>query len=158
MSPSAEAAAGLSIQRAAQVDLPLDDGQWRRFAAPALAELDAPELALRIVDEEEGQALNARWRGRNEATNVLSFPAVHPPGQPLRQLGDLVLCAPVVRREAAAQGKSVEAHCAHLLIHGILHLLGHDHILSEEAQRMEALEVSLLARLGFENPYETHPK
>lgn len=133
--------------------------QLRRWLAPVAAEfaLADCELAVRVVGEAEGAALNQRWRGRSGATNVLSFPAgsmPELPGQP-RHLGDLVLCAPVLRREAAAQGKPEASHWAHLLVHGTLHLLGLDHETAAEAEAMEALEVRLLATLGIPDPYAT---
>lgn len=121
----------------------------------------ATELTLRIVDEVEGAELNRRYRGRRGATNVLSFPFELPPGldpDAARQLptllGDLVLCAPVVAREAAEQRKPPHAHWAHLVVHGLLHLLGHDHNEAAEAIRMEALETAILRGLGFPPPYE----
>ena len=107
----------------------------------------------RIVDEAEGRALNERWRGRDHATNVLSFPAELPPGVALPLLGDLVVCAPVVAREAAEQGKAEADHWAHLVIHGTLHLLGFDHETEAEATVMEDLERALLAGLGIGDPY-----
>lgn len=111
------------------------------------------ELSVRIVDEAEGRELNRRYRGRDYATNVLSFPVEMPAGIQVPLLGDLVLCAPVVAREAAEQGKPVQAHWAHLTVHGVLHLLGHDHIEDEDAREMEALERAILARLGYPDPY-----
>ena len=108
---------------------------------------------MRIVDEAEGRALNARWRGRDYATNVLSFPAELPPGVALPLLGDLVVCAPVVAREAAEQGKPEADHWAHLVIHGTLHLLGFDHESESDAVVMEGLERELLAGLGIGDPY-----
>jgi probable rRNA maturation factor len=111
------------------------------------------ELSLRIVDAQEIRALNKRYRGRDTATNVLSFPAELPPGLPFRHLGDIIVCAAVVRDEAVAQNKRSEAHWAHMLVHGTLHLLGYDHEDDEEAQIMEALEAQALARLGWPCPY-----
>jgi len=111
------------------------------------------ELAVRIVDEAEITALNRQYRGKDGATNVLSFPFDAMPGVTTGQLGDVVICAPVVAAEAVAQGKTLEAHWAHIVIHGVLHLLGHDHHRDEEAQEMEALEIRLLAALGFPDPY-----
>jgi probable rRNA maturation factor len=111
------------------------------------------ELALRIVDEAEITALNRQYRGKDGATNVLSFPYVPMAGVVTEQLGDIVICAPVVAAEAVAQGKSLEAHWAHMVIHGVLHLLGYDHHGEKEAQEMEALEIRLLAALGYPDPY-----
>ncbi len=110
-------------------------------------------LSIRLVDEPEGRALNARFRGRDYATNVLSFPAELPQGVELPLLGDLVLCVPVIEREALRQGKPPLHHWAHLTIHGVLHLLGHDHQTDEQARTMEAREVAALAGLGIPDPY-----
>jgi probable rRNA maturation factor len=111
------------------------------------------ELALRIVDAAEITALNRQYRGKDGATNVLSFPFDPMPGVETAQLGDIVICAPVVAAEAVAQGKSLEAHWAHIVIHGVLHLLGHDHHGEQQAQEMETLEIRLLAALGYPDPY-----
>ncbi len=113
------------------------------------------ELSIRIVDEAESADLNHTYRHKSGPTNVLSFPCEVPDGVPLDLLGDLVICAPVVAREAQAQGKASEAHWAHMVIHGVLHLRGYDHIDTAEAERMEALEIDILSRLGYPNPYET---
>jgi probable rRNA maturation factor len=127
----------------------------RRWAAAALMEPGDKELVVRIVDEAESAALNDRYRGKPEPTNVLSFPFESPPGLALPHLGDLVICAPVVEREAREQGKSSEAHWAHMLVHGLLHLRGYDHQNEAEAETMEALESAILGQLGYPNPYET---
>lgn len=117
------------------------------------------ELTIRLVDEAEGRELNRTWRQKDYATNVLSFPADVPDGPdgiPLLDiplLGDLVICVPVVEREASEQGKPPQAHWAHLVIHGCLHLLGYDHIEDDEAEEMESLERQLLAELGHADPY-----
>lgn len=112
------------------------------------------ELTIRLVGTDEGLALNKAWRGRDYATNVLSFPADVPDEfLDIPLLGDLVICTPVVEREALEQGKPVLAHWAHLVIHGCLHLLGYDHIDDQEADEMENLERVLLARLGYPDPY-----
>lgn len=112
------------------------------------------ELTIRLVDEEEGRELNRTWRHKDYATNVLSFPADVPDELlDIPLLGDLVICVPVVEREAREQGKAIEAHWAHLVIHGCLHLLGYDHIDDAEAEEMEALERQLLAELGHPDPY-----
>ncbi len=113
------------------------------------------ELSIRLVDAEEGRSLNRQYRHRDYATNVLSFPVELPPGIKLPLLGDLVICAPVVEREANEQGKSTRDHYAHMTIHGILHLLGHDHENDADAERMEALERKTLAALQIRDPYES---
>jgi probable rRNA maturation factor len=126
----------------------------RRWALATLAATGSPgAVTLRVVDAGEGAELNRSWRGRHGPTNVLSFPLAAPPGAPEAQLGDLVLCAPVIEREAAEQGKPVAAHWAHMVVHGLLHLAGHDHQQARAAAAMERLEVDLLARLGYSNPY-----
>ena len=128
--------------------------RFRDWVAAAVGRERAQvEVSVRIVDAAEGQELNRRYRHRDYATNVLSFAAELPPELGLPLLGDLVLCAPVVAREAQAQGKPVEQHWAHLTVHGTLHLLGHDHETPAEAREMEALEVQVLERLGIPDPY-----
>lgn len=131
---------------------------FRKWAAAALqGRIREADLAIRIVDAEEGRALNRHYRGKDYATNVLSFPAELPEGLPkgvkLPLLGDLVLCAPVVAREAKEQGKPLAAHYAHLVVHGCLHLLGWDHEDPHEADAMEQLEREILAELGLPDPY-----
>lgn len=111
------------------------------------------EISVYVVDEEEGQSLNAQYRGKDYPTNVLSFPADIPEEVGIPLLGDLVVCAPVVEREAREQGKSLEAHWAHMLVHGTLHLLGFDHIDDAEAEEMEALETEIITGMGFPAPY-----
>jgi probable rRNA maturation factor len=111
------------------------------------------ELSIRIVGSREGRALNLRYRGRDYATNVLSFPAELPPGVTLPLLGDIVIAAPVVAREAREQDKPLRDHYAHLTVHGVLHLLGYDHQREHDAARMEALEKRILASLGIPDPY-----
>ncbi len=123
------------------------------WAQTALRDLTEVELTLRLVDSEESRKLNSRFRGKNQPTNVLSFPAELPPGLDIPLLGDIVICAPLVNEEAAVQGKSLQAHFAHLVIHGVLHLQGYDHQDNQQAAEMEALEVELLNSLGFANPY-----
>ena len=128
---------------------------FRKWVAAALkGRIREADLAIRIVDEREGQALNRHYRGKDYATNVLSFPAELPEGVKLPLLGDLVICAPVVAREAAEQGKPVAAHYAHLTVHGALHLLGWDHEDPREADCMEQLEREILAGLGLPDPYQ----
>lgn len=117
----------------------------------------AAQVTVRLVDEDEGRQLNRDFRGCDRPTNVLSFPFEAPSGWPLRRrvLGDVVVCVPVVQREAEAQGKALEAHYAHLVVHGVLHLLGHDHEQEDEALRMEALETQIITGLGYPNPYRS---
>ena len=112
-------------------------------------------IGLRLVDAAEGAALNERWRGKSGPTNVLSFPASGLEKVAPEILGDIVLCVPVLKAEARAQRKTIAAHCAHLLVHGSLHLLGMDHQDEAQARRMEQLERRLLAELGFPDPYAT---
>ena len=116
---------------------------------------DRAELSIRLVDQAEGAILNGRFRGRRGPTNVLSFPFEPLPGlEDCDLIGDLVICAPVVAREAAEQGKSLQAHWAHMLVHGVLHLLGYDHLDAAHAAQMEGLETRIIRRLGFPAPYE----
>jgi probable rRNA maturation factor len=122
-------------------------------AAAAMGRILKADLAIRLVDAREGRALNRHYRGKDYATNVLSFPAELPPGVDLPLLGDLVICAPVVAREAAEQGKPLVAHYAHLTVHGVLHLLGLDHEDEREAEAMEQIEREILATLGYPDPY-----
>lgn len=137
----------------AAAGLPSAD-QIRDWAALALQERSADaELTVRIVDEAEITALNRQFRGKDGVTNVLSFPHEQLAGIGPTPLGDVVICAPVVANEAVAQGKTLEAHWAHLVIHGVLHLLGHEHHTNTEAREMESLETGLLAALGFPDPY-----
>lgn len=110
-------------------------------------------IALRIVSAEESQTLNGQYRQKNRPTNVLSFPGLYQPKQYMTQLGDLAICASVVTQEALNQKKSPEAHWAHLLLHGTLHLLGFDHETETDAELMESLETQMLASLGFNDPY-----
>ncbi len=137
----------IAIQRASRAGHIPADSRIRRWAREALG---APaEVTVRYVAEREGRRLNREYRGRDYATNVLTFVYETRP-----LAGDVVICAPVVAREARAQAKDVAAHHAHLLVHGLLHLQGYDHERSgREASRMEARERAVLARLGFSDPY-----
>ncbi len=139
-----------------RLSLQQPDGRHRsvltrsRVARWIRAALDAPaEIAVRIVDEAEGRALNLGYRKKDYATNVLTFDYQREPVV----VADLVLCAPVIEREARGQRKTLEAHYAHLLVHGTLHAQGWDHERAAEAKKMEAREVELLAALGYSNPY-----
>lgn len=114
---------------------------------------DEAEVTVRLVDEGESNELNLTYRGKDKPTNVLSFPFEAPPGIELPLLGDLVICRQVVEREAAEQGKPLEAHWAHMVVHGSLHLLGYDHIEDDEAEEMEQLERDIMNELGYADPY-----
>lgn len=146
----------------AEVPDPADLRAWARAALAAIADPEAsaePGLTVRVVDEVEAQALNRDFRGRDYATNVLSFPFTDVPPEALEEmgapyLGDLAICAQVVAREASEQGKAPKAHWAHMVIHGVLHLSGHDHQNESEASAMEWLERRILADLGFPDPYQ----
>lgn len=128
--------------------------QWVDATLAATEAIPTSEMTIRIVDKEESRSLNHQYRGFDKPTNVLSFPFDAPPGIELNLLGDLVICAPVVEREAKEQGKSQIAHWAHLVIHGTLHLLGYDHLEDQEAEVMEALETAILNSLGYPDPYK----
>lgn len=113
------------------------------------------EITVRITDEAEMTVLNNTYRGKNCPTNVLSFPVDLPEDVDLPLLGDIVICEPVVNREAVEQKKPAEAHWAHMVVHGTLHLLGYDHIEDHDAEEMENKEITILQQLGFKNPYLT---
>lgn len=140
---------------AALADFGLVAAQLQQWVVAALEEEAACEVSVRIVDLEEGAALNQQWRGQDHATNVLSFPACMPDGPQPKPLGDVVLCAPVVMQEALAQAKVPAHHWAHLLVHGVLHLRGYDHQNDRDAAQMEAKEVVILDRLGVDDPYRS---
>jgi probable rRNA maturation factor len=130
----------------------------REWATLALGAEARGELTIRIVSKQESAELNQRYRGKRGPTNVLSFPSdliPQPAGAELLPLGDLVVCAPVLARESAEQGKTLDAHWAHIVIHGVLHLQGFDHETDEQAAVMEGREREILAGLGFKDPYAT---
>ncbi|AMN46551.1 hypothetical protein ACG33_05450 [Steroidobacter denitrificans] len=111
-------------------------------------------LTIRVVGSAESRRLNRTWRGKDRATNVLSFPAGSAPAPlPLPELGDIAICAPVVAREARQQRKTPRAHWAHMVVHGVLHLLGYDHVKDRDAAAMEACEAKILKQFGYLNPY-----
>ncbi|MEO7743656.1 MAG: rRNA maturation RNase YbeY [Usitatibacter sp.] len=139
--------ARLTVQRASRAAHIPSNRLLRRWAAAALS---GPALVtLRFVARTEGQRLNREFRGKDCATNVLSFP--YSAGKPL--VGDVVICAPIVASEAGRRGKALEAHYAHLVVHGLLHLQGLDHERATDARRMERRERAILASLGFDDPY-----
>lgn len=153
-------ASPIEIQNAAGADDAPEPQSLTAWAAAALAAAGYPGAAItvRIVAADEGRALNRDFRGHDHATNVLSFPFPELPPEAMaelgaRYLGDLAICADVVRREAREQGKNGDAHWAHLVVHGVLHLAGHDHYAHDEAERMEDRERAILADLGFPDPY-----
>ncbi len=138
----------LSVQYASVASPVPTRAQFRRWVGAAL--LQRASVTLRIVDEEEGRALNRDYRGKDYATNVLTFAYGEEDGV---FSGDIVLCAPVVEKEAREQGKDLLAHYAHLSVHGVLHMQGYDHETDAEARDMEALEVEILRKLRFNHPY-----
>ena len=121
--------------------------QFRKWAKSAIR-IDT-EVTIRIVDEEEGRILNSTYRGKDYPTNVLTFPLTEEP----HLMGDIIICAPVVEAEARAQNKTLEAHYAHLTVHGVLHLHGYDHETEPQAELMEAIEIQIITKLGYANPY-----
>lgn len=144
----------LDLQLATEAkDLPTENQIQQWLEAAILPFQAEAEVTVRIVDEAESQQLNFDYREKNKPTNVLSFPFECPPGIELPLLGDLVICAQVVAKEAAEQNKTLHAHWAHMVVHGSLHLLGFDHINEEDATEMEAEEIQILAELGFADPY-----
>ena len=148
----------LDVQRRVRAWAPRN-AEFARWAAAALGRRGANrEVAVRVVGPAESRRLNAHYRGKDQPTNVLSFPAAAQPAAAEAAavpLGDLVICVQVVRTEAQAQGKPLRAHWAHLVVHGVLHLLGYDHESEPDARRMERREISVLRALGFANPYRS---
>lgn len=146
----------LDFQNACELsDIP-EQEQFEQWLNAFLPEIMADaELTVRLVDEQESQQLNHDYRGKDYPTNVLSFPFEVPEyiDEPMPLLGDLVICGQVVRREAKEQNKTEQAHWAHMLVHGTLHLLGYDHINDDDADEMEAIEIKILSQMGFPNPY-----
>jgi probable rRNA maturation factor len=161
MNPKPVDVSVLRGSRAAHVP---SDTQFRRWVAAAAGSDHAWCLSIRIVGERIGRGLNARYRGLDRATNVLSFRSDVPAmiadavekQAGVRPLGDLVICAPVVKSQALKQGKAISDHWAHLVVHGVLHLLGHDHETRAEARAMEDLERKILSGLGVADPYAAH--
>ncbi len=145
----------IDLQVASDCDSLPDPQKFERWIAAAIRdERENAEVSVRIVDRHESRELNHRYRDKDKATNVLSFPSDLPTELNLPLLGDLAVCAPIVEDEARDQGKTLEAHWAHMTIHGTLHLLGHDHMTDEEATQMEALETQIMLSLDFPAPYE----
>lgn len=153
MSISTAEAALIEIQRSEKVtcECPADAHlvQW----VQAVLTDNSTGITIRIVDSNEMQASNHQWRGRDKATNVLSFPAEFPPEAGVSYLGDILICAEVLKQESVDQGKSLYDHWAHIVIHGVLHLQGFDHENNQDANRMERREVEILSTLGIADPY-----
>jgi probable rRNA maturation factor len=143
----------LQVQNASSVAAVPPDEEFSLWVTAALQKHGDAVLTIRLVDSDESQALNSRFRGQDKPTNVLSFPADLPDEIDLPLLGDIVICAPLVESEALEQGKTLQSHWAHLSIHGVFHLLGHDHQSDEEALEMETLESQVMTTLGFPDPY-----
>jgi probable rRNA maturation factor len=137
----------LSVQFASHEEKIPKRSQFRQWVKATLR-VDT-EVTIRIVDKEEARALNLHYRGKDYATNVLTFPLAETP----HLMGDIIICAPVVTAEAIAQNKPIEAHYAHLTVHGVLHLHGYDHEIEAQAALMESIEVTTLIKLGYPNPY-----
>ncbi|TVP49807.1 MAG: rRNA maturation RNase YbeY [Halomonas sp.] len=148
----------LIIDRQAAIDEPLLPSlaqltQWVGCVFAHHPDDQRREVTIRFVDEQESQSLNHEYRGKDNTTNVLSFPFESPPGLDIPLLGDLVICHAVVAQEAHTQGKPIEQHYAHMVVHGILHLMGYDHIDDQEAEEMEQFERDLLSELNIPDPY-----
>ena len=137
----------LNVQYASNATAIPQRTQFRKWAKAA-ARVET-EVTIRIVDAEEGRQLNSMYRGKDYATNVLTFPLTEEP----YLMGDIIICAPVVEAEAKSQNKSLEAHYAHLTVHGILHLHGYDHETEPQAELMEGLETAIVTKLGYPSPY-----
>ena len=142
-------------EEAILADIPTSS-ELERWANVVLAYegVSEQEITVRFTDEVESQALNFEYRGKEKPTNVLSFPFEAPPGIEMNLLGDLVICAPVISREAKEQQKAVVNHYAHMTVHGLLHLMGYDHIEDADAEEMESKEIEILAQLGIDDPYQ----
>ena len=153
----------VDIQVASDSPMIPDDEEiasWVQCVLQDQQKADSSEISVRIVDEDEIAELNQAYRNKNGTTNVLSFPFESPPGLPndaatiSELLGDIIICAPIVSKEAIEQDKTHKSHWAHMVVHGTLHLLGYDHQSDQQAHEMESLEQRLLARLNYPNPYE----
>ncbi|MDB3856434.1 rRNA maturation RNase YbeY [Halieaceae bacterium] len=147
----------LDIQNGSNYDCPQTEQIEHWVSACLSARANDTEISIRIVDETEMTNLNRLYRGQDKPTNVLSFPADIPGELELPLLGDIVICASVIETEARQQHKNEISHWAHMLVHGTLHLLGYDHIEESQATEMESLEITILRKLGYTNPYESQP-
>ena len=145
----------LALQNVSRQGNAFDGFDYQHWIESALAEIARTplETTVRIVDEDEMRELNSQFRGKRTPTNVLSFPFETIDGVDYQCLGDIVLCAPTAKSEAREQDKPLDSHCAHLIIHGTLHLCGYDHVTEQEAIAMESLEKTIMDGLGFADPY-----
>lgn len=146
----------IDLQNACDDPIPVSDEKLISWAKlPLIDHLQTAELTLRLVDDKEMTQLNHAYRQQNKATNVLAFPSTIPAGIELEYplLGDVIICPAVIQAESIEQDKPLTEHWAHIIIHGVLHLLGYDHIQDSDAEIMQAAEIKLLAKLGFSNPY-----
>ena len=126
---------------------------WVESLLTAIGYEKAVQVSICVVNKQEIAELNEKYRGKNKATNVLSFPYQSMPGIEVSLLGDIVICAEIVNQEAQQQEKSLQQHWAHMIVHGALHLLGYDHIEESDAQQMESVEIEVLSKFGISNPY-----
>ncbi|QCR36783.1 rRNA maturation RNase YbeY [Nissabacter sp. SGAir0207] len=141
----------IACEETAGLPAEADFQRWLDTVLPQFQE--ESEVTIRLVDEAESHELNLTYRGKDKPTNVLSFPFEAPPGIEMPLLGDLIICRQVVEQEAKEQEKALEAHWAHMVVHGTLHLLGYDHIVDEEAEEMESLETEIMQGMGYPDPY-----
>ncbi len=154
MKPEPDQRLILEVQHASEVSDVPDEQALHAWALAALEDTPGPvELVIRIVDEPESRMLNARYRGKNKPTNILSFPFEAPHGIEVNLMGDLVICAGVVARESREQHKPLDHHWAHMVVHGVLHLRGYNHLDDAQAGVMEALEKRILKGFGIADPY-----
>jgi len=147
----------LDLQYAEKSEEPPSRDEFQQWVDLALIKDKPAQVSIRIVDEAESQSLNHQYRGKDRPTNILSFPMELPEDVSkeldMLMLGDLVICLPVVENEARQQGKDLKSHWAHMVIHGMLHLQGYDHISASDAEAMESLEIKLLQKININNPY-----
>jgi probable rRNA maturation factor len=143
----------VDIQTACPEPVPEEEDIRSWIAAALQNQRDEAEVSIRLVGEAEMTALNQNYRGKESSTNVLSFPSDLPADVDSSLLGDIVVCAAVVEREAQEQNKSLQAHWSHMLVHGSLHLLGYDHIEDKQAEQMETMETTIMKSLGYPCPY-----
>jgi probable rRNA maturation factor len=147
----------IDLQQVSKSVLPFSDYLLKKWAKlPLIEHMESAELTLRFVDSEEIKQLNCDYRKKNKATNVLAFPIILPENIELESplLGDVIICPEILEQESKELDKPLEEHWAHIIIHGVLHLLGYDHIKDNDAEEMQAFEIKLLAKLGFANPYK----